>query len=909
MNRSSRRAGAVRAALTGLTAAFAVLAGLAVPTASAVPATSSAPGSVTSAAVPATTHEPDDDLPVVLDVNVVNPQVLRPGDDLTVGATIRNTGSATIEEPRVLLHLDRSSFISRTSLDRWRTAGPDAPVGQAVAELDLEEPLPPGASVTASVTLPADRVGLRRGVQSWGPRGVALQVVDRADPARRRQGLVRTFAVWFPVEEVTPTRLTLLVPLVGPALDPYDTEWVGELEELTAEDGRLDRVLAATAGHPEVTWVVDPWLVDVGTREDESPDDDVPPVDETEEGADGGTGDGGSDGDATDEEETGGDAGEDDEARDGGEDGTVPPDAAPEETSVGFGPVVSPAGAAARGWVTRLLDRTTGRDVELLPYLDPDLAALSHAGDEDRLRLAQERAEEVAADTDLPDGARAALAWPAEALPDLSTAAFATRNRERAVVVAPGEMPAPSVLTYTPSGRTTVSSAEGDVTVLIPDARLSAAVRVGSVLADPLGEPVGQDAAGPDDSTEEETQGTEGTDEAVGDDISSEDDGGVGAPADDDGQRTPALLAQDILAELAVITRERPSDSRHLLVTVPRDWSPEVAQVQAQLAAITSAPWVRTESVSGLVGAPETGVDRGSLPNRSLQDVEIPSAELAAVQEAVTERRRLASMVADPDALLGDAGLEVLAPVSVAWRTEPVGRTVLVSRAEAATQALRNAVSVQPGATINLISASGGLPIRVENSLPQEVTVEVILQPGDTRLRADDSVTTAIPPGGQRTVQVPVHAIQSADVDVTVQLWTLDGELIEDATVMLVRVRADWEGIGTAVIAGLLALGLVVGLIRTIRRGRTTGRRAHPQPASGPDALSPEAVDASFARGGAVGAPLSPEGSPGTASPGPAPTTTADPAAPYPGPVTAGTASPGPSPLEQDASRRQAGAT
>jgi hypothetical protein len=41
-------------------------------------------------------------------------------------------------------------------------------------------------------------------------------------------------------------------------------------------------------------------------------------------------------------------------------------------------------------------------------------------------------------------------------------------------------------------------------------------------------------------------------------------------------------------------------------------------------------------------------------------------------------------------------------------------------------------------------------------------------------------------------------------------------------------VRADWENIGTAVVAGLLGLGFLFGIVRTIRRGQTKTRGASP---------------------------------------------------------------------------------
>ena len=65
--------------------------------------------------------------------------------------------------------------------------------------------------------------------------------------------------------------------------------------------------------------------------------------------------------------------------------------------------------------------------------------------------------------------------------------------------------------------------------------------------------------------------------------------------------------------------------------------------------------------------------------------------------------------------------------------------------------------------------------------------------------------------------------------------------LVDEDTAIPIRVRAEWEGIGMAVLGSLLAIGLVIGIVRTIRRGRGE-RRAAPEPEAGPDALSPEEV-------------------------------------------------------------------
>lgn len=745
-------------------------------------------------------EEPDAGLPVVVAVDSLTPAVLGRNTDLTVTVTLRNTGSAVITTPRVLVSMDkRRGFISRTSLDRWREADPLGPVGTTVLTVELPTPLAPGASTTVPLTIPAAQLSLG-GASTWGPRGLAVVVADGADPARVRLGVARTFALWFPEQEVTATRVSVLAPVVGPAVDPYAADWVTDLDALVRPGGRLGALLSATADHPAVTWAIDPWLVEV--------------TDAAAAGADGQ----GTDPDGTQDEDT--DAASTDGEGSGTEDdgaGTEDDEAGDEESSTEATPTAS---AQAVAWAASLLRATTDREVVLLPYGDADVAALTHTRHPDLIGAATRRSEGLAETTGLPDGAEVSLVWPADATPDLATAA-AAGARAQALLVGPGELPAPAVLTYTPTGRATVGTAQGDVTVLVPDGRLSDALRTGWV------------GTGRDDEPTERTATTAA-------------------------QLTPATAAQDLLAELAVITRERPSDGRHLLLTVPRDWDPDPDVVDAQLAALESAPWVRPESLAALVGATDPGVDRGTLPDREVADGEVGRAEVDAMAATVAERRSLAQLVEDPATLLGDLEAEVLAPLSVAWRADPVGRAAVVTTAQGMAQALRDAVGVEPVGDLNLIARSGEFPVRVTNSLDQPVTVVVGLRPGDARLVPEKSVEVTIPAQGEERVLIPVHAVQSADVDVAVEVRTAQGVLVDDSTVFQVRVRADWEGIGTAVIGALLALGVVIGLIRTIRRGRTA-RRSAPVVTAGPDALSPEeeeeAAEAARAEASTTAAP------------------------------------------------------
>src|SRR5665811_675507 len=69
-----------------------------------------------AAARPASAVTADESgLPLEVLITEVSPQVLGVGQDLTVRVQVRNTGSGTVAQPRVLVHLNRSA-VSYTHL-------------------------------------------------------------------------------------------------------------------------------------------------------------------------------------------------------------------------------------------------------------------------------------------------------------------------------------------------------------------------------------------------------------------------------------------------------------------------------------------------------------------------------------------------------------------------------------------------------------------------------------------------------------------------------------------------------------------------------------------------------------------------------------------------------------------------
>ena len=57
---------------------------------------------------------------------------------------------------------------------------------------------------------------------------------------------------------------------------------------------------------------------------------------------------------------------------------------------------------------------------------------------------------------------------------------------------------------------------------------------------------------------------------------------------------------------------------------------------------------------------------------------------------------------------------------------------------------------------------------------------------------------------------------------VGVQVLAADGTTVGTPTTVNMRVRADWESRGTGVIVGVLVSIVVIGTVRTVRRGRRT---------------------------------------------------------------------------------------
>ena len=700
-----------------------------------------APLGPTAAALPAADAPPADGR-VSVSVDSLAPEVLASGQDLQISGTIVNGTDEPLESVDLVVQVQRSTEIALSGLESWLADEGDAQLSTAItAGLSSIEP---GATTTFTVTVPAKNLPLS-GSAEWGPRGVQVSVTEDGQSLARD----RTIVVWDAGVAVSPTRVTVVVPVVA---SPAEMNLLAQGDKadpaaVKALRTRVEGLLALA--RPGVVLAVDPALMTaLGAGDDlTSPKD-----------ADG--------------------AGASPTPAPVTEPPAPEPDAEPTaEPAPATGP--TPTAPPATG-ASPAPDRTLAGALEaagrsgnliVLPWADADVSALAHLGEGDLTAGAFTRADETVAAWKTGSTATALTSGPLDA----ETLALLPQTVST-VIARPGDLPVAEDLTYAPAGITTVD----DRVVLVPEASVSEA------------------AAG----------------------ILST------------GSDSTALCALDarglLRGQLAILTRQTPYRGRDIVVALDRAdaAAADPAELGARLEAILASSWTQGRDLGAVVAdareqqSAGEQVQRDELPEQVLDDAEPSGADLNAATQAANHLKSIGSVLADPQALLSPATDVVATSLSTLWRTDPRGRTAHIARARAAGDVVVQSLTAAPSSTINVISATADLPLRIVSGLDQAATVRVHLVPSSTRLQIDHDVTVTVPAQGQTTVLVPIKAVGSGDVDLSIELLAADGTAVGTPMTMRTRVRASWETVGTRVAAGLLVALLAGGITRTVRRGR-----------------------------------------------------------------------------------------
>lgn len=729
---------------------------------------------------------------VTITVDALDPEVLTSDHDLTVTGTIANGTDDAVSSLSLRVDVQSRTALSSAELASWLDEERTGSLATVLTQ-DLDNDVQPGTTRSFSVTVPHDSLPLSSSDQ-WGPRGVQVTVLSSGSELASD----RTVVVWDDGVPVSPTRVTAVVPVtaspaelalltspereeavsdaVSASADPTDQ---ATASAQTPKDSTADSTTSSTTEQVAavrervlgllslagdgVVLAVDPALMEAlglpsGTTPSQSAT--ATPTD-TARATDGAT---------TAATPTGSPSARPSTTA------STPTTGATTAPATGTGSAGATAGSAAptdTELVEALKVAAAKGDVVALPWSDADVSALAHLGRGDLISSATSRS---AASGTVEEGASTGLAWVAGAL-DTSTLR-ALSDTTTTVIASPGDLPVTESLTYTPSGTTVVDGR----TVLVPDTDLSSAL--GGRLTTDAGETNLSD-----------------------------------------------LDARQVLrGDTAILTRQAPSLSRDVVVTLSRTQAartdPEV--LRQRIAALTGSGWTTAQDLDALLaGADESSreggdVTRQALPAEQRAASEVSAADLTRATRAASYLSSVASVLEDPSAVLGREGDVVATTASASWRTDTAGRVSNISSAREAGDAVAAGLTAVPSSTINLISSKADLPVRITSSLDQDVTVRIHLVPSAQRLQADADTTVTVPASGEVTSKVPVTAVGSGDVDLTIEVLAADGTPVGTPTTVHMRVRADWENLGTRVIGLGLVIMLAVGITRTVRRGRRT---------------------------------------------------------------------------------------
>ena len=139
------------------------------------------------------------------------------------------------------------------------------------------------------------------------------------------------------------------------------------------------------------------------------------------------------------------------------------------------------------------------------------------------------------------------------------------------------------------------------------------------------------------------------------------------------------------------------------------------------------------------------------------------------------------------------------------------------------TQVSDPGVVIVSGSDISLVSRQSSFPVVVQNNLGGEVRVIVHLASGNPRIVVEQKTVSLVIEGGTSVnAQFPISAIGSGDVVMVAWLTSLSGIELGPKVSMKLSVNPDIETWAIVLFLSLVAVLVVVGLIRTARKSRSS---------------------------------------------------------------------------------------
>lgn len=699
-------------------------------------------------------------------IDSLSPRIITNEGELVVSGTVRNASPTTLASVSLEVFMANETPISVAALTTALTE--DEPDATHAASTSLSN-VARGATVAFEIRIPTSALPLTD-TEEWGPRVVTVTATSG-----EYSGKDRSIIVWDSGTQVSASRVTTLVPWTSASASQDQAERSAVL------------TLAATAG---VTLAVDPLLIPRGPQPTASPS----PSPAPEPGQSG---------------QSGGDAQSDSPTASPSATPSPTPTPAPTATD----PAVRSRDLQSEAFVSAFMSAAT--EVVALPEGDADLGALALSSNSDFWARATHSIGSFPA-TPREAGWVAPTPTPSPSAPTPTPSATPSPDSP-----SPSAAPAPAGTGQ--SGATTTTPDEGPTIlrdVAWPaDATFGTALLANLASADQLTIAPASALAPADEvpftsfarvnidpsSGETTTDGTGARTLAQQGDIASilswNATGGDELDAE-----------QALTAITAIIARERPSSSRTIFAAAARGTAVN-ERLTHRVNALFSPRWVSALSFTDMASSEPTDVERVTVTAGTLEAD--TSTAIDAMASSLERLAPLARATDDPDAVYDSVTPQLLPSLSAGFSASKQldAATALTSQVTN----LLSSVTVEPSSAVNLINKSANFPVLVRNKLPWPIRVNVTLIPDDPRLRATPALSQVLAARGATTVEVPVGAIGSGDIEVTYKVTTPDNVVLDDSQTVTVRMRAGWEDAITAVIASLFGLLFLAGITRSLR--------------------------------------------------------------------------------------------
>ena len=693
---------------------------------------------------------------LVISINSLSPRIITTENEVIVSGTVRNDSPTTLANISLEVFVANETPISVAALTTALTEDePDATHAATTSLTDVVR----GATVSFEIRIPTSSLPLTDATE-WGPR-----VVTVSANSGEYSGKDRSILVWDSGAQVSASRVSAVVP------------WTSS--NATQDQAERSAVLnlAASSG---VTLAVDPLLIPRGPQPTASPS----PTPDSDT----------SDAESGQSDQSGAESGQSDAP-------TASPSASASPTPTPAPTATDPAQRSRDLQSEAFVSARMGAATELiaLPEGDADLGALAlsgNAGFWDRasdsiagfpssLREAgwvaptpstaspspspsASASGQSGTTTTSPDAGPTILrnvAWPADTT--FGTSFLSNYASADQITIAPASALTPAEeVTFTSYARVNVNPSTGETATDGTGARtIAQQADLASILS--------WNASG-------------------GDELDAE---------------------QALTAITAIIVRERPSSSRTVFAAAARGTTVNESLTK-RVNALFSPRWVSALSFTDMAASEPTDVDRQTVDAGTL-DADTSTA-ITAMASSLTMLEPLANATDDPNAVYNSVTPRILPALSA--QLTPSEQLDSATAMTSQITGMLSAVTVEPSSAVNLINKSANFPVLVRNNLPWPVRVNVTLVPDDPRLRATPALSQTLAAQGATTVEVPVGAIGSGDIEVTYKVTTPDGTVLDDSRTVTVRMRAGWEDAITAVIASLFGLLFLAGIRRSLRK-------------------------------------------------------------------------------------------